>query len=102
MPENRWDAPPGRSPNKKPRNGNAKSNKSKRGHSLNTLRAKTVRTSEAWIHSIFRVINLLLMLVWHFLAPEIILGRAAALVGLMRRIRKNSNSPGLRACSISP
>ncbi|MGJ0490641.1 transposase [Methylobacter sp.] len=48
----------------------------KRSYSLNTLRAKTARTSEAWIHSIFRVINLL-MLVRHFLGPEIILGRMA-------------------------
>jgi IS5 family transposase len=101
-----------------PHNGNARSNKGKptignaipiedkfgqgkRGYSLNTLRAKTARTSEAWIHSIFRVMNLL-VLVRHFLGPEIILGRVAELVGLMRRIRQNSHSPGLKACSISP
>jgi hypothetical protein len=38
----------------------------KQGYSLNTIHAKTARTSEAWIHSIFLVMNLL-VLVRHFL-----------------------------------
>jgi hypothetical protein len=64
----------------------------KNGCSLNTIRAKTARTSEAWIHSIFLVMNLL-VLVRHFLVPEIILGMVAE---FMRRIWKNCHSPGLR------
>lgn len=67
----------------------------KQGYSLNYIRAKTARTSEAWIHSIFLVMNLL-VLVRHFLVPEIILGRAAELAEFMRRILKNCCSPGLR------
>lgn len=41
----------------------------KNGYRLNYIRAKTARTSEAWINSIFFVMNLL-VLVRHFLAPE--------------------------------
>lgn len=67
----------------------------KNGYSLNTIRAKTARTSEAWIHSIFLVMNLL-VLVRHFLVPEIILGVVAKWTGFMRRIWKNGRNPGLR------
>jgi IS5 family transposase len=67
----------------------------KNGYSLSYIRAKTARTSEAWIHSIFLVMNLL-VLVRHFLVPEIILGVVAEWAGLLCRIRKNSRSPGLR------
>ncbi len=43
----------------------------KRGYNLNCIRAKTARTSEAWINSIFLVMNRLVLL-RHFIALELI------------------------------
>jgi hypothetical protein len=65
------------------------------GNSRSYIRAKTACTPEAWIHSIFLVMNLL-VLVRHFLVPEIILGMLAKLAGIMYRIRRNSRSPDRR------
>lgn len=41
----------------------------KRAYGLNLIQAKTARTSEAWINSIFLVMNLLVLL-RHFLCPQ--------------------------------
>ena len=43
----------------------------KRAYGLNQIQAKTVRTSEVWINSIFFVMNLLVLL-RHFFVPEIV------------------------------
>jgi hypothetical protein len=43
----------------------------KRAYGLNLIQAKTARTSEAWINSIFLVMNLLVLL-RHFFVPAII------------------------------
>ena len=43
----------------------------KRAYGLNQIQAKTARTSEAWINSIFFVMNLLVLL-RHFFVPEIV------------------------------
>jgi hypothetical protein len=111
MPENRWGAPPrpvtaqnAAQLKREKRQRQAgyrqripsegKFGQGKKGYSLNTIRAKTARMSEAWIHSIFLVMNLL-ALVRHFLVPEIILGIVAELEEFMRRIRKNCRNRGL-------
>ena len=59
----------------------------KNGYSLNYIRARTARTSEAWINSIFFVMNLL-VLIRHFLVPEIMHRMVMILERLMRRILK--------------
>jgi IS5 family transposase len=51
----------------------------KRAYGLNQIQAKTARTSEAWINSIFFVMNLLVLL-RHFFVPEIVLGRTNKLI----------------------
>lgn len=43
----------------------------KRAYGLNQIQAKTIRTSEAWINSIFFVMNLLVLL-RHFFVPAIV------------------------------
>ena len=43
----------------------------KRAYGLNQIHAKTARTSEAWINSIFFVMNLLVLL-QHFFVPAIV------------------------------
>ena len=43
----------------------------KRAYGLNQIQAKTARTSEAWINSIFFVMNLLVLL-RHFFVPTIV------------------------------
>ena len=43
----------------------------KRAYGLNQIQAKTARTSEAWINSIFLVMNLLVLL-RHFFVPAIV------------------------------
>ena len=43
----------------------------KRAYGLDKIQAKTPRTSEAWINSIFFVMNLLVLL-RHFFVPEIL------------------------------
>ena len=43
----------------------------KNGYGLNYIRAKTARTSEAWIHSIFFVMNLLVLRRVSFWLPKL-------------------------------
>lgn len=67
----------------------------KNGYNLNYIRAKTARTSEAWINSIFLVMNLLVLL-RHFIAPEIMHRLVMILERLMILLRKKQLISGVR------
>jgi hypothetical protein len=65
----------------------------KRAYGLNLIQAKTARTSEAWINSIFLVMNLLVLL-RHFFVPAIIQRCTNMFFKLLfKMIKKNVTSP---------
>ena len=65
----------------------------KRAYGLNLIQAKTARTSEAWINSIFLVMNLLVLL-RHFFVPAIIQHCTNMFFKLLfKMIKKNVTSP---------